>query len=786
MFENDMHALEDTIKNLSKRITQEHKEVHNVLNNMIAIVKSKPWRGKRQSILRLENILEQDPRHLNALADIEYLCRSLHRATEADRYKEVLDVIMNGDKTEDRRSKALCLMEQGYAILYDVDANVEHITKDRLSESYRMLLSEHRKSTGTRCNYIQLCIYHNKEALLNLQRSIEVERENQFRFRRQRSLDQIKQSKTLCELSFIWSYYEGVALNRKYDSIKDMCQEDGINRDYEKKYVTLEAAEIFWKIIIDRKFEVQNCLIYKSRSIALLGHIILKRYYCFHNINMHRFANLPRFRYYITYPLSALEEAYNMNTNDTFILNRFGRALMISSCKSMDQNIKTSLLHRAENLLSKSIQQDPFNWFAYTTRMSVRRQLALEYIYFDNDRAQQLLIKAASDGYQIFCSKGTSKSLCEAVDICQHLAKFPAIRTYGCEHVAINQKCHLLDALDYLNYGIKQSGPTNFYLVYRMGAVLYDLNELKPAIDWMKRALSLSHTGNSMSLNFTCLYMLKKHSIDVANDSNIQYLIRDFIYTLGKGQQKFGNILSVCRFLLRNSKDHFIALLGDTIRFSFLLNRSRVSLLTECIQTCAELISINKGKSNALQTYLEQLSQIQFVDEIEPNFEDEFESMSLMPKVLDISQLPHEFKYDFFVSYSHKDSDWVMTRLVPDLECSLLLDDVPLKGCIANRDFQPGKFIFENIIDCIQDSSKVILVLTKHFVESYWCQFEANQALLELMEPKKKKKCIIPLLLAVDENEIPSKLKDITYADFTSDEDYMDEIVKLKKVLSPG
>ncbi|XP_063425771.1 uncharacterized protein LOC134709538 [Mytilus trossulus] len=754
---------------------------------MIAIVKSKPWRGKSQSILLLEKILEEDPRHVNALADMGYLCRSLNRATEAARCKEVLDVIMNGDNTEDRRSKALCLMEQGYAILYDIDANVEHITKDRLSESYRMLLSEHRKSTGTRCNYFQLCIYHNKEALLNLQRSINMERENQFRFKRQRSIDKIKQSRMLCELNFIWSYYEGIALNRKYESIKDMCQEDGQNRDHEKKCVTHEAAEIFWKIIIDRKFEVKNCLIYKSRAIALLGHIILKRYYYFHNINLPRFANCPRFRHYITFPLSAIEEAYNMNKNDTFILNRFGRALMISSGQKRDQNAKKYFLHRAENVLNKSIQEDPFNWFAYTTRMSVRRQLALEYIFFDNERAKHLLIKAASDGYQIFCSKGTSKSICEAADICQYLAKFPNIRTSGAENVVINQKCHLLDALDYLNYGVQQCGPTNFYLVYKMGAVLYDLDELKPAIDWMKRALSLSHTGNIMSLKFTCLYMLKKHSIDVADDANTQYLIRDFLYTLGKGQQKFGNVLlAVCGFLLRNSKDCFLAFLGDILRFPFLLNRSKVSLLTECIQTCADLISINKGKSDALKTYQEKLLQIQINDEIEPNFEDEFESKSLMPTVLVESQLPDEFTYDFFVSYSHKDSDWVMTRLVPDLESSLSLDDVPLKGCIANRDFQPGKFIFENIIECMQNSSKVIFVLTKNFVDSTWCQVETNHALLELMEPKKKMNCIIPLLLAIDENEIPSKLKDITYADFTNNEDYIDEIVKLKKVLSPG
>lgn len=107
-------------------------------------------------------------------------------------------------------------------------------------------------------------------------------------------------------------------------------------------------------------------------------------------------------------------------------------------------------------------------------------------------------------------------------------------------------------------------------------------------------------------------------------------------------------------------------------------------------------------------------------------------------------------------------------------------------GCIAHRDFQPGKFIFENILDSIKNSSKVILVLTKHFVESHWCQFEINHALLELFEPKKKMKCVIPLLLANDEFEIPEKLKDITYAVFTNDKDYIDDVLKLKKVFSPG
>ncbi|VDI79199.1 Hypothetical predicted protein [Mytilus galloprovincialis] len=227
--------------------------------------------------------------------------------------------------------------------------------------------------------------------------------------------------------------------------------------------------------------------------------------------------------------------------------------------------------------------------------MSVRRQLALEYISFDIDTAEQLLIEAAHDGYQCFCSKGTSKSICEAVDICQYLAKFPEIRSNGSEYVTLHRKSYLFDALDYLNYGIQQSGPTNYYLVYKMGAVLYDLDELKPAIDWMKRALSLSHNEN--------------------------------------------------------------ILLGDTIRFSCMLNSSKVSLLTECTQTCIDLMPYNNESVLSLEQYLEQLRQIPLVDDIEPKFDDEFKSTFSMPTVLITSHLSNEFLYDFFVSYSHKDSD---------------------------------------------------------------------------------------------------------------------------------
>jgi hypothetical protein len=49
-------------------------------------------------------------------------------------------------------------------------------------------------------------------------------------------------------------------------------------------------------------------------------------------------------------------------------------------------------------------------------------------------------------------------------------------------------------------------------------------------------------------------------------------------------------------------------------------------------------------------------------------------------------------------------------------------------GCIADRDFTPGVSVLDNIVEAIQSSCKVILVLTDHFVSSQWCECEANQA----------------------------------------------------------
>lgn len=76
------------------------------------------------------------------------------------------------------------------------------------------------------------------------------------------------------------------------------------------------------------------------------------------------------------------------------------------------------------------------------------------------------------------------------------------------------------------------------------------------------------------------------------------------------------------------------------------------------------------------------------------------------------------FLYHAFVSYSQHDCSWVDSELVPTLESA------GLSICIHERDFVPGQWIVDNIISCVENSYKTIFILSKHFVQSEWCNYE--------------------------------------------------------------
>lgn len=81
------------------------------------------------------------------------------------------------------------------------------------------------------------------------------------------------------------------------------------------------------------------------------------------------------------------------------------------------------------------------------------------------------------------------------------------------------------------------------------------------------------------------------------------------------------------------------------------------------------------------------------------------------------------FIYDVFVSYSEKDRPWVLDELIPNIE-----KRTEINICLHERDFQVGMSILENIIQCMDKSRCLLLVVSESFLKSNWCAFEMHLA----------------------------------------------------------
>ncbi|KAG7230911.1 hypothetical protein INR49_024939 [Caranx melampygus] len=123
--------------------------------------------------------------------------------------------------------------------------------------------------------------------------------------------------------------------------------------------------------------------------------------------------------------------------------------------------------------------------------------------------------------------------------------------------------------------------------------------------------------------------------------------------------------------------------------------------------------------------------------------------------------------YHVFISYSSTDNQWTH-RIINQLE------SCGLQVCYHERDFTPGRTVLENMSDCIQESQKVLLVLSPEFVRSRWCLLEAN---MSLFRDCLQRKPIIPVLLQPGVS-VPLHLCHLTYLD-ASDPDFLKKLVKV-------
>ena len=99
-----------------------------------------------------------------------------------------------------------------------------------------------------------------------------------------------------------------------------------------------------------------------------------------------------------------------------------------------------------------------------------------------------------------------------------------------------------------------------------------------------------------------------------------------------------------------------------------------------------------------------------------------------------------ELKFDVFISHAREDRSWVV-----DILNKLESPEHGFKCCFADRDFELGRSVFDNITRSIQASAKTVLVLSPEFIDSDWCEFEIRMTLEADLSARKR--ILIPVML---------------------------------------
>jgi hypothetical protein len=122
-----------------------------------------------------------------------------------------------------------------------------------------------------------------------------------------------------------------------------------------------------------------------------------------------------------------------------------------------------------------------------------------------------------------------------------------------------------------------------------------------------------------------------------------------------------------------------------------------------------------------------------------------------------------------FISYSHKDKEWVINWLLPGLE------KAGITVHIDSRDFKIGLPALVNMEHAVKECDKTILVLSPNWLKSEWTNFEA--LMLQTKDPAGLKGSILPLML--EKCELPERLSIFTYANFMEENNRESELSRL-------
>ncbi|CAG2219495.1 unnamed protein product [Mytilus edulis] len=109
----------------------------------------------KKNIQKLKLSLETYPKHLNTLADLAEMHRKIQLDEEANKYDDDIKTILTSNTFDDNKEIANCLLEQGYAYMFEDFDNYEKEARFSLNDASKQLIVELSNARGERKTRLQ-------------------------------------------------------------------------------------------------------------------------------------------------------------------------------------------------------------------------------------------------------------------------------------------------------------------------------------------------------------------------------------------------------------------------------------------------------------------------------------------------------------------------------------------------------------------------------------------------------------------------------------------------------
>ena len=665
------HNLNSTYADFRAARNQEHDIVHTVVELQLNFLSNSLLTDMQDASPRLLDILHSHPKHLNALADLEVIYRNMNENQKADDIAQRINIILVSIDAQDLKENAVCLLEQAYLRLF-----TNHSEYDSLQMTYYSMPSSDRLQVvcAHTHNYGKSLPYKAKyhATIESCQMTIDL-----FK----KGIEMLKDISCLDNEITMWTFYMAMAINRLSYIFIDMHKEDLDSVAEEMFHLTNQAIHLFLSVIHDLESQCNIYVLYRARSYAYIGHILCSKIY---NIpeedSLLRNTNYQRLKDIFEDPLLAFRRANELLQDDEMVLYRYGESLYRMSLKEKDQEEKRKFLAQSDQILSDSINKHTrMRLLAYPIRMNVYYDMS-SLRNMTTEQTQTLLIKAREDGLRSLTEKLTSKNVCKLASICQRLSKCPRFYLYGPEFVSRPKYLH--EAVQYLNQRLYVKGPT-YFLAYAFGICLYDLGNIRIAVEWIKRACFLSiHDLSVVAIRNVIIYIFKNYENTVlcGGDAKAKHVFEELLYAFTEIVHKVDNIDIVRNIILEHVYSLHVKHMWAFMRFL------RDISLTEDHVRIAEMLKNILVEKNPLDLSVRILLPYRYkpTEIVEVFRTQEFDSLQVKQEIdkLNIRDNSKLFEFDFFVVQSKYDAGWVDCFVLHQLREQMDDKDVSLKGSI--------------------------------------------------------------------------------------------------------